>query len=112
VQNRVIRVLVPFAAGWAILFPLVKVLAIGAARIERPARESSRSLDGFTLREVFGRLDPMHLWFLEYLVVFYVLVSLSGPLSRHRYLAGPVGLINRRFRAVVISPLGACALAF
>jgi peptidoglycan/LPS O-acetylase OafA/YrhL len=54
----------------------------------------------------------MHLWFLEYLVVFYVLALVLGPLSRHRYLAVPVGLINRRFRAVVISPLGACALAF
>ncbi len=108
VQNRAIRILVPFAVGWAVLFPLVKVLAIGAARLDGP----SRPLEAFTLREVFGRLDPMHLWFLEYLVFFYVLALVVVPLSRHRYLAVAVGPINRGFRAVVSSPLGACALAF
>ena len=112
VRNRVIRILVPFAVGWAVLFPLVKVLAIGAMRLEGPTAHPSQSLEVFTLREVFGRLDPMHLWFLEYLVFFYVLVLVLVPLSRHRYLAVPVGLINRSFRAVVISPLGACGLAF
>jgi glucans biosynthesis protein C len=112
VRNRVIRILVPFAVGWAVLFPLVKVLAIGAMSLEGPTANSSKSLDVFTLREILGRLDPMHLWFLEYLVFFYVLVLVFVPLSRHRYLAVPVGLINRTFRAVVISPLGACALAF
>jgi glucan biosynthesis protein C len=112
VRNRVIRILVPFAVGWAILFPLVKVIAIGAMRIEGPTANPSGSLDVFSLREVFGRLDPMHLWFLEYLVFFYVLVLVLVPLSRHRSLAVPVGLINDSFRMVVISPLGACALAF
>jgi glucan biosynthesis protein C len=112
VQNRVIRIVVPFAVGWAILFPLVKALAIGATRLEGPTLIPSNFLEGFTLREVFGRLDPMHLWFLEYLLCFYVLAVALVPLSRHRYMAAPVGLINRGFRAVVISPLGACALAF
>jgi fucose 4-O-acetylase-like acetyltransferase len=111
VRNRVIRILVPFAVGWAILFPLVKVIAIGAMRIEGPSANPSGSLEVFSLREVFGRLDPMHLWFLEYLVFFYVLVLVLVPLSRHRYLAVPVGLINDSFRVVVIAA-GACALAF
>src|SRR5580765_5570684 len=112
VRNRVIRILVPFAVGWAVLFPLVKILAIGAMRLEGPTANPSTSPEVFTLRALFGRLDPMHLWFLEYLLFFYVLVLVLVPLSRHRYLAVPVGLINRSFRAVVISPLGACCLAF
>jgi len=111
-RNRVVRIVVPFAMGWAVLFPLVKVLAIGAARLEGSTASPSSPVEAFTLREIFGRPDPMHLWFLEYLVFFYVLVLVVAPLSRHRYLAVPVGLINRSFRAVVISPLGACALAF
>lgn len=112
VRNRVIRVLVPFAVGWAVLFPLVKVLAIGAMSGEDFTANLSNFREVFTFGAIFGRLDPMHLWFLEYLVLFYVLVLLVVPISRHPYMAIPLGLINRGFRAVVISPLGACALAF
>jgi peptidoglycan/LPS O-acetylase OafA/YrhL len=111
-RNRVIRILVPFAVGWAVLFPLVKVLVIVAMSLEGAAANPSKSSELFTLREILGRPDPMHLWFLEYLVFFYVVVLALVPLSRHRHLPVPVGLINRGFRAVVISPLGACALAF
>jgi peptidoglycan/LPS O-acetylase OafA/YrhL len=112
VRNRVIRILVPFAVGWAILFPLVKLLAIWARSVQGHTANPSGSLDPFTWREVLGRLDPMHLWFLEYLVFFYVFALVLVPLLRHRYLAVPVGVINRSFRAVTISPLGAFALAF
>jgi peptidoglycan/LPS O-acetylase OafA/YrhL len=100
--------LVPFAVGWAILFPL----AIWARSVQGHTANPSGSLDPFTWREVLGRLDPMHLWFLEYLVFFYVFALVLVPLLRHRYLAVPVGVINRSFRAVTISPLGAFALAF
>jgi uncharacterized membrane protein YcfT len=33
VRNRVIRILVPFAVGWAVLFPVVKVLVVLAASV-------------------------------------------------------------------------------
>jgi len=104
--------LVPFAVGWAILFPLVKLLAIWARSVQGHTANPSGSLDPSRWREVLGRLDPMHLWFLEYLVFFYVFALVLVPLLRHRYLAVPVGVINRSFRAVTISPFGACALAF
>ena len=43
VRNRVIRILVPFAVGWAILFPLVKLLAIWARRVEGHTADPSGS---------------------------------------------------------------------
>ena len=70
--------LVPFAVGWAILFPLVKLLAIWARSVQGHTANPSGSLDPFTWREVLGRLDPMHLWFLEYLVFFYVFALVLG----------------------------------
>ena len=49
-RNRAIRILVPFAVGWAVLFPLVKVLAVAAMSLEEPAalprpRESVGGVD-------------------------------------------------------------------
>jgi len=58
VRNRVIRILVPFAAGWAVLFPLVKVLAIAAMSFEGSTASPPKSLQVFTLGEILGRLDP------------------------------------------------------
>src|SRR4030095_15967394 len=49
VRNRVIRVLVPFAVGWAVLFPLVKVLAIVAMSGEDFTANPSRSHAVFTV---------------------------------------------------------------
>src|SRR5207245_11064582 len=63
----------------------------------------------FSVREVLWRLDPMHLWCLEYLLLFYAIALVAIPLSRRLplLLAG----IDRIFRAIMISPLGPCALA-
>ena len=77
VRNRVIRILVPFAVGWAVLFPVVKVLALWAMSLDGPTANPQESLQIFTWREVLGRLDPMHLWFLEYLLFFYLFISSS-----------------------------------
>jgi peptidoglycan/LPS O-acetylase OafA/YrhL len=105
-RNRAIRILVPFAVGWAVLFPLVKVLAVAAMSLEEPAALPRQF---FTVRGLLGRLDPMHLWFLEYLLLFYAIALVAIPLSRRLPLL-VVG-INRIFRALMISPLGPCALA-
>src|SRR5437870_6095748 len=105
-RNRAIRILVPFAVGWAVLFPLVKLLAIAARSLEEPTAMPPQF---FSVREVLGRLDPMHLWFLEYLLLFYAIALVAIPLSRRLPLL-VVG-IDRIFRAIMISPLGPCALA-
>ena len=105
-RNRAIRILVPFAVGWAVLFPLVKLLAIAAVSLEQPTAMPPHFS---SVRAVLGRLDPMHLWFLEYLLLFYAIALVAIPLSRRLPLL--VVWINRTFRAVMISPLGPCALA-
>ncbi len=63
--NRVMRVAVPFAIAWAILFPLVMLLA-GWGRVGFE-RAWAALWSAATLR----RVQPHHLWFLEYLLLLY-----------------------------------------
>jgi glucan biosynthesis protein C len=108
-RNRVVRIIVPFTLGWAVLFPLVRALAITGANLEEPAVIPSEFLRFFTSGEVLRHLDPMHLWFLEYLVIFYAIAAAVMALSQHVPALGVQ--IDRLFRAIVISPLGPFAVA-
>lgn len=64
-DNRLHRVAVPFVAGWLVLFPLVLFLtAVGKAGWGKAI--------GFIVTGEFLRYaHPMHLWFLEYLMLLY-----------------------------------------
>ena len=108
-RNRAVRILIPFVVGWAILFPLVRALAITATHLDEPAGIPGHFLQFFTSGEVLRRLDPMHLWFLEYLLIFYAIALIAMPVARR--LPAVVGRIDQIFRAVTISPLGPFVLA-
>ncbi|MFI5001478.1 MAG: acyltransferase family protein [Reyranellales bacterium] len=71
-ENRFQRIVVPFVVGWLILFPLQIVLA-------GPVQYGwSRVWDGIVSGRVLAYVHPMHLWFLEYLVVLYLLAVVVG----------------------------------
>jgi glucans biosynthesis protein C len=108
-RNRMVRILVPFAAGWMVLFPLVAALVTVAMNLEEPGTIPVKYLQFFGSGEVRRHLDPMHLWFLEYLLIFYALAVAVIPLAPR--LPALAAGIERGFRAVVISPLGPLALA-
>ena len=109
VRNRTVRILLPFAVGWAVLFPLVAAIATTAFNLDDPAAIPGKYLQFYSSGEVLHHLDPMHLWFLEYLLIFYALALAVLPLARQ--LPGVVGGIDRVFRAVVSSALGPLLLA-
>jgi peptidoglycan/LPS O-acetylase OafA/YrhL len=108
-RNRMVRILVPFVAGWAVLFPLVAALVTAATNLEELGTIPVKYLQFFSSGEVLRHLDPMHLWFLEYLLIFYAMASAVIPLARH--LPALVAGVDRTFRAVLISPLGPFALS-
>src|SRR6266511_3684545 len=108
-KNRMVRILVPFAAGWAVLFPLVAALTTTAMNLEEPAVIPVKYLQFFSSGEVLRHLDPMHLWFLEYLLIFYAVAVVASPLARR--LPAVVAGLERSFRVVVTSPLGPLVLA-
>src|SRR5216683_6305850 len=67
--NRFMRIVVPFVVGWLVVWPLVMLFAgIGYVGLERTLR-------GFASGYVFNFAGPLHLWFLEYLIVLYVLAA-------------------------------------
>ena len=110
IRNRALRILLPFVAGWLLLFPLVAALASLGTSLDTPGAGLSTTLRLFTSGEILRRRpDPMHLWFLEYLVMFYVVVVAAIPLSRH--LGRPAAYLDRAFRAVLHSPAAPVILA-
>jgi len=69
--NRFLRIVVPFVVGWMVVWPLVMLFAgIGYVGLERTLR-------GFASGYVFNFAGPLHLWFLEYLIVLYVLAAIA-----------------------------------
>lgn len=109
IRNRTVRVLVPFAGAWMVIFPVVTLLATVGAGLDEPETIPARYIAFFTSGEVLRHLDPMHLWFLEYLLIFYALALAVLPLA-WRYPAF-VERLDRAFRSAVISPLGPGVLA-
>jgi glucans biosynthesis protein C len=70
IANRFWRIAVPFVVGWIVIYPLAMFLAAFARRGLDPAIDfilSGRFLD---------HAHPLHLWFLEYLIVLYVLAAI------------------------------------
>ncbi|MGO8926196.1 MAG: acyltransferase family protein [Limisphaerales bacterium] len=77
VSNRTKRVLVPFILFWSLLFPPIAVAVIS---LERGA---DQVIPFFTSGELLKRLHPLHLWFLEYLLLLYLIAAIAVYLSRH-----------------------------
>jgi peptidoglycan/LPS O-acetylase OafA/YrhL len=110
-RNRLLRVLVPFAAGWTVLFPLVAALAVAGASLDVPgASPLAGAVRLFSSLDVLHRRpDPMHLWFLEYLLLYYAMVLVAAPCFRR--LGSIAGHLDRVFHMTVRSPLGPAMLA-
>ena len=71
VGNRFWRIVVPFVVGWIILFPLVMFLAVIGRRGLDPA------VDFILSGHFLAYAHPLHLWFLEYLIVLYLLAIVA-----------------------------------
>jgi glucan biosynthesis protein C len=104
-DNRFWRIVVPFVVGWIIIYPLVMFMSALGRRGLDPAIDFIRS------GRFLDYAHPLHLWFLEYLIVLYALaaiVVLALPLVVPPGMrAGLLGI----FRSVVQSvwaplPLG------
>lgn len=97
-DNRFWRIVIPFIVGWIILFPLVMFMVI-------LSRADLDSAIGFIMSGRFlAHAHPMHLWFLEYLIVLYLLaIACIGIVRRLLTLDVRVFLLGL-FGRVVRSP--------
>ncbi len=76
IRNRTHRVLVPFVLFWTLLFPVIAaiVVSLGQAQANVPP--------AFSTRVLLSRLHPLHLWFLEYLLILYIIGATIAWLAR------------------------------
>jgi|FEC22Drversion2_1045045.scaffolds.fasta_scaffold01083_9 glucans biosynthesis protein C len=71
-DNRFWRIVVPFVVGWIILFPLVMFLT-AFGKTDDLSTAAQFILSGRFL----AYAHPLHLWFLEYLIVLYLLAFVA-----------------------------------
>jgi glucan biosynthesis protein C len=103
-DNRFWRIVVPFVVGWIILYPLVMFLAaVGRGGMDR-------ALDFILSGRFLAYAHPLHLWFLEYLIVLYLLaiVVVTGV---RRLPQNVRARLLRFFRSGVQSPLAPLVFA-
>ncbi|HEX5048452.1 MAG TPA: acyltransferase family protein [Gammaproteobacteria bacterium] len=75
VSDRAKRIVVPLVVGWVILAPLtIGALIWGVARTADPAAREAMSAAVAAGTGTVGAFPLVHLWFLYYLVIFYVLL--------------------------------------
>ncbi|HZQ00049.1 MAG TPA: acyltransferase family protein [Reyranella sp.] len=103
--NRFKRIVIPFVAGWIVIWPLAMFLTgIGLFGIDR-------TLLGFASGRVFNYAHPMHLWFLEYLIVLYGLAAIAMALVPWLLSARAREAALSGFAAIVRSPWAPLVLA-
>jgi hypothetical protein len=95
VENRVWRILIPFVVGWCIIFPLVMLL------VEPMKFGWAYTLESFASGDFLLYAHPLHLWFLEYLLVLYGLALIVGIGIRALVPSGLCNACNRLFRSAV-----------
>lgn len=108
-RSRLKRIGIPLAVGMVTIVPLVGLVMIGLSHLFHG--DSPRGPKPLVFENVF-RTQPMHLWFLNYLLIMSV-ISVGIVLMLRRLPAFGRG-IDRAFRAVVSSPvmvpvLGICS---
>jgi peptidoglycan/LPS O-acetylase OafA/YrhL len=103
--NRFWRIVVPFVVGWAIIWPMTMLLVGGTQY------GLDRTLMAFASGVVWNYAHPMHLWFLEYLIVLYVLAAIAVAIVPLVLSEKARTAVLTGFAAVVRSPLAPLALA-
>jgi peptidoglycan/LPS O-acetylase OafA/YrhL len=102
--NRLRRIALPFVVGWLIVYPLVVALIVFGKG------GWSATVASLPPAPWWTRLHPMHLWFLEYLLLLYGLAVVAVPAVRALPAGWRAGC-ERGFRALVASGWAPLALA-
>jgi len=103
--NRFMRIVVPFAVGWIVVWPLVALLAgTGLYNFDIALR-------AFGTGVVWRYAGPLHLWFLEYLIVLYALAVVVVALVPRVFNQRARQWLLQGFRRIVLSAWAPLILA-
>lgn len=108
--NRTKRILVPFVVGWTLLFPIVAAMGTYARALDQP-KPWAKVHQVMSIGEFLKHLHPLHLWFLEYLILLLALGAASVLLVTRFVPEGFRAAFNGVFRAILKSPLKPLLLA-
>ena len=92
--NRARRIVVPFCLFWSILFPVMAMIVVSLER------GPEWIIPMFGSKELLQRLHPLHLWFLEYLILLYLLGGVAAWLVPGRIMPP----IHRAYRWALRKP--------
>jgi glucan biosynthesis protein C len=106
IRNRALRVLVPLALFWPIIYTAVAAGFVYANG--RAAGQVDMSL--ITSGAYLGTATLGHLWFLWHLMIFYVAAALLAPLAA-RIPAHAIARVESAFAALATSIAGALAMS-
>lgn len=105
-RSRIKRIGIPFAVGMVTIIPLVGLVMVGLSQLFHQNRSGGPK--ALVLENIF-RAEPLHLWFLEYLLVMSLLAA--GLVLLVRRAPGLGERIDNAFGALISSPLMVPALA-
>src|SRR5205085_6147113 len=91
--NRFWRIVVPFVVGWIIIYPITMFLTVYFRS------DFQRSWDFILSGWFLVHAHPLHLWFLEYLIVLYVLAGIAVAAVRFLVPDKVKILLTRGFRS-------------
>ena len=85
-RNRFFRIAIPFGVGWVLLFPIVNIsFLVGILREFGSAADAQTAKSAIavaTLSNPWANPQPIHLWFLYYLLMLYAIAVVIIPFSR------------------------------
>src|SRR5258708_6548169 len=104
-QTELTRIVVPFVVGWIVVWPLVALLAgTGLYNFDIALR-------AFGTGVVWRYAGPLHLWFLEYLIVLYALAVVVVALVPRVFNQHARQWLMQGFRRIVLSAWAPLVLA-
>jgi glucans biosynthesis protein C len=74
--NRAKRIVLPFVLFWSLLFPAMAVIVTWLKY------GPDKVVPAFTSGDILHHLHPLHLWFLEYLILLYLIGGIVAWLAR------------------------------
>ena len=85
-RNRFFRIAIPFGVGWVLLFPIVNIsFLVGILRefgSDADAQTAKSAIAVATLSNPWANPQLIHLWFLYYILMLYVIALIITPLCR------------------------------
>jgi peptidoglycan/LPS O-acetylase OafA/YrhL len=85
-RNRFFRIAIPLGVGWVLIFPIVNIsFLVGILRkfgSDADAQTAKSAIAVARLSNPWANPQPIHLWFLYYLLMLYAIAVVIIPFSR------------------------------